>query len=130
MSRDGEPQDGEAADEEKGVRKGVEERGKERDRERYIKERAPVAEDQARRKREKSSYKLGVQRRPRDGLSEGDSAKRGGRARTGDCVGGQSRREEDASASVARVIITDFPDLILRTVTRHNSLTQIAHERM
>lgn len=30
----------------------------------------------------------------------------------------------------ARVIITDFPDLILRTVTRHNSLTQIAHERM
>lgn len=39
-------------------------------------------------------------------------------------------KRRDASASVARVIITDFPDLILRTVTRHNSLTQIAHERM
>lgn len=37
---------------------------------------------------------------------------------------------EDTSVTVARVIITDFPDLILRTVTRHNSLTQIAHERM
>lgn len=42
----------------------------------------------------------------------------------------RTQREEDASVSVARVIITDFPDLILRTVTRHNSLTQIAHERM
>lgn len=45
-------------------------------------------------------------------------------------VEARGKREDDASASVARVIITDFPDLILRTVTRHNSLTQIAHERM
>lgn len=54
-------------------------------------------------------------------------AKGGGWESGDDEVGGKRR---DASASVARVIITDFPDLILRTVTRHNSLTQIAHERM
>jgi hypothetical protein len=77
-----------------------------------------------RREGERARVRKGRERE-KDGGREGGRKRENARAKVG-------WEEDDASARErrARVIITDFPDLILRTVTRHNSLTQIAHERM